>query len=504
MARLVTDYLEVTANKFPDKPAFIDEHSSFTFCDLQDSAKRIATRLIDAGLYKEPVAVALGQSVEAIAAFLGAAYAGCFYTPLDIDMPESRVRKILETLEPGAVITNSVYSEKMAAAFGEQKQIWLYDDIVQNQADEEAVADVRKRLIDTDVLYVLFTSGSTGIPKGVIIGHRSVIDYIDWVQETFHIGSGSVLGNQAPFYFDNSVLDIYSTLKTGATAYIIPRKCFAFPIRLLEYVRDKKINTVFWVPSVLTQIANYELLDECDIDCLHTVLFAGEVMPTRHLNLWRKRLPDACFANLYGPTEITVDCTYYIADRELSDAEPVPIGIPCRNSDILVLNEEGKLVQDDEKGELCVRGSSLAYGYYKNPEKTAAAFVQNPLNPCYPERIYRTGDIVHYNARGEIIYDGRKDFQIKHLGHRIELGEIETAAASLSSVKMACCLFDAEKAQIVLCYVGDTAAKELREQLMHLVPEYMVPKRYEQLEAMPLNLNGKIDRVKLNERFAGQ
>ena len=499
MARLVTDYLEATAKKYPDKPAFVDEHSVLTFCELRDSARRIATSLIKEGLFKKPIAVALGQSVQAVVAFLGAAYAGCFYTPLDTDMPESRVRKIMETLEPGAVITNAAYSEKMASAFNDQKHIRIYDDIVQQKPDEEVVDNIQKRLIDTDVLYVLFTAGSTGTPKGVIIGHHSVIDYIDWVEETFHINSDSVLGNQAPFYFDNSVLDIYSTLKNGATTYIIPRKCFAFPIRLLEYVRDKKINTVFWVPSVLTQIANYDLLDECDIDCLHTVLFAGEVMPTRQFNMWRKRLPNALFANLYGPTEITVDCTCYVVNRALSDAEPVPIGIPCRNSDILVLNEIDELVHSDEKGELCVRGTSLAYGYYKNPEKTAEVFVQNPLNPYYPEIIYRTGDIVHYNERGELIYDGRKDFQIKHLGHRIELGEIETAAASLLPVKMACCLFDAAKDQIILCYVGDIAAKELREKLMSLVPEYMVPKRYEQLDLMPLNLNGKMDRVKLKE-----
>ncbi len=502
MARLVTDYLEITAQKYPDKPAFIDEHATLTFRELQSCAKRIATRLIDAGLYKQPVAVALGQTVQAVVAFLGAAYAGCFYTPIDTDMPESRVRKILETLEPGAVITNGTYFGKMEDVFKSQENVWLYDELLQITPDAETVASVQGRLIDTDVLYVLFTSGSTGTPKGVIIGHRSVIDYIDWVEETFHICTESVLGNQAPFYFDNSVLDIYSTLKNGATTYIVPRKCFAFPIRLLEFVRDKKINTVFWVPSVLTQIANYELLDECEIDCLHTVLFAGEVMPTRQLNMWRKRLPKALFANLYGPTEITVDCTYYIANRALEDTEPVPIGIPCRNSDILVLNEKDELVRrNGEKGELCVRGTSLAYGYYKNPEKTAAAFVQNPLNPCYPEMIYRTGDIVHYDERNELIYDGRKDFQIKHLGHRIELGEIETAAASFSSVKMACCLFDMEKDQILLCYVGEITAKELREELMALVPEYMVPKRYEQLDLMPLNLNGKIDRVKLKEMF---
>ena len=366
---------------------------------------------------------------------------------------------------------------------------------------EEILSDVAKNISNMDVLYVLFTSGSTGTPKGVTIGQRSVMDYTEWVTETFHVDECAVLGNQAPFYFDNSVLDIYQMIHTGATLYVIPRKLFRFPLRLLEYVRDYGINMVFWVPSVLCNIANFDLLEACDVSCMKKILFAGEVMPNKQLNYWRRHLPDALFANLYGPTEITVDCTYYIVDREFADEEPLPIGIPCRNSDVLVLNDQGKSVTGSEQGELCVRGISLAYGYYNDPERTAESFVQNPLRLEYPELIYRTGDLVHYNDRGEIMYDGRKDFQIKHMGHRIELGEIEAVASSLENVKSVCCFYDEAKGQILLCYGGDAEEGKVREALLHRLPDYMVPRRCISMDDLPLNQNGKIDRVKLKGMF---
>ena len=284
---------------------------------------------------------------------------------------------------------------------------------------------------------------------------------------------------------------------------MIPQMMYSFPIRLLEYIRDHQINMIFWVPTVLCRVADLKLLDKCEIDCLTKVLFAGEVMPARQLNEWIRRLPNSIFANLYGPTEITVDCTYYIVNRTIQDNEPVPIGYACMNTDVLVLNENNKLVGVGEKGELCVRGSSLSLGYYNNPEKTAAVFVQNPLNNLYNELIYRTGDIVHYNERGEIIYDGRLDSQIKHTGHRIELGEIETAVFSNTAIKSNCCLHDASRDQLILFYVGDIAEEDLRKYLNTLVPEYMLPNIYYKLETMPLNMNGKIDRVMLREGIGG-
>jgi len=495
--KLVTDYLEDTVARFPDKVALVDEARQVKFGEFQLESKKIATKLISMGLEKQPVAVYMNKSVEAIETFLGVAYSRNFYSPIDIRMPASRVEKILETLQPKVVITKRECLID-PSIFGDTP-ILFFDELMEGEADAEAVTAVTKRAIDTDLLYVLFTSGSTGTPKGVIICHRSVIDYTEWVAKTFDVDENHIFGNQAPFYFDNSVLDIYQMLKTGATLNIIPEKLFIFPIKLLEYIAEQKINIVFWVPSALCLVANLKALGKRDITCLKKILFAGEVMPNKQLNMWRRELPDALYANLYGPTEITVDCTYYIVDREFADSDSLPIGIPCDNSGILILNANDELVQGDEIGELCVRGTSLSFGYYNNPEKTAAAFVQNPLNTQYPEIIYRTGDLVKYNELGEIIYCSRKDFQIKHMGHRIELGEIETAVSSLEGIQLCCSLYDDNRQKIVLFYTGELEDKEISEKLKDLVPEYMIPNRYKKLDEMPINLNGKIDRVALKK-----
>ena len=222
-------------------------------------------------------------------------------------------------------------------------------------------------------------------------------------------------------------------------------------------------------------------------------------MPNKQLNIWRKFLPDVTYSNLYGPTEITDACTFYTVDREFSDDESLPIGKPMKNTDILVLNDKDELVKGDEIGELCVRGTSLAMGYYNNPEKTSAAFVQNPLNKAVPEIIYRTGDLVKYNEFGELLYLSRKDFQIKHLGHRIELGEIETAASSIEEITLCCCLYDDKKQKIVLFMDSDLDKEYVKEKLLLSIPEYMIPGKYIYVEDMPINANGKIDRVKLKE-----
>jgi amino acid adenylation domain-containing protein len=501
MLHTVTQYLRISVKKYPDRVALIDQKISLTYAELFDEVEHIAYEMVRRNCFKKPVAVLMDKGARTISAFLGVALSGNFYTVIDTKMPQNRVEKILETFEPLLFLVDKK-NEKKAAAFGIDYVV--YEELIDKpiEVDERSIIQAaEKRIIDTDILYVLFTSGSTGIPKGVIITHRSVIDYTEWVGETFHLDHNSIIGNQAPFYFDNSVLDIYSTIRNGATLHVIPQMLYSFPIRLLEYIRDNKINTIFWVPTVLCRVADLNLLDKCEIDCLDKVLFAGEVMPARQLNAWIRRLPKATFANLYGPTEITVDCTYYIVDREIKDDESVPIGYACMNSDVIVLNEKNELVGPNEKGELCVRGSSLSLGYYNNPDKTAAAFVQNPLNNVYHELIYRTGDIVHYNDRGEIIYDGRRDNQIKHTGHRIELGEIETAVFSNALIRSNCCLHDALKDLLVIFYVGDIGEEELRKYLNTMLPEYMIPNVYCRLESMPLNMNGKIDRMKLKEQI---
>lgn len=501
----VIEYLRVSVQNFPDYKALVDARVSLSYRELQENAEKIAYTLISRNLFKKPIAVLMDKGACEVATFFGVALSGNYYTVIDDKMPQNRIEKILDTFKPAVVIASEKCRKKIALLQENRfVETLFYEQMVLADLTEKEsalVTSFETKIIDTDILYVLFTSGSTGVPKGVIITHRSVIDYTEWVSETFDFNHGSVFGNQAPFYFDNSVLDIYSTIRNGGTLHIIPQMCFSFPIRLLEYVRDNGINTVFWVPTVLSRVADVGVLDNCDISCLKKVLFAGEVMPARQLNVWRRKLPDSTFANLYGPTEITVDCTYYIVNREIRDDEPVPIGFPCRNTDILVLNDKDELVLGEEKGELCVRGSSLSLGYYNNPEKTDAAFVQNPLNTLYRELIYRTGDVVHYNSLGEIIFDGRKDFQVKHTGHRIELGEIETAVSSNSLIQSNCCLHNGEKDQLVLFYTGDIDENSIRKYLSALVPEYMLPNICVKLQCMPLNMNGKIDRVELQKRM---
>lgn len=502
MKNSVLSWLDETAKRLPNKLALQDISGNITYQEYRSKSLAIAYKIVELnkGEMKKPIVVYLEKGKEVLVSFMGVAYSGCFYSPIDTEMPQSRVDKILEVLKPEIVITTNKLKTNFEK-FNFYGSYIIYEETICSEEDETAVKPYTEKIIDTDLLYVLFTSGSTGVPKGVSICHRSVIDYTDWVTETFNITQKDTFGNQAPFYFDNSILDIYSCMKTGATLNIIPKKLFFQPVPLLEYIKYNKINTIFWVPSALIVVSKLKAFRNVDLsDTLKRVLFCGEVMPNKQLNIWRKFLPNVTYANLYGPTEITDACTYYIVDREFSDDEPLPIGIPMSNTDILVLNDEDKLVTDDEVGELCVRGTSLAMGYYNNPEKTRSAFVQNPSNKAVPEIIYRTGDLVRYNEYREIIYISRKDFQIKHLGHRIELGEIETAISSLEEVTLNCCLYDEKNQKIVLFVDAQVDRDYIKERIEKLVPEYMIPGKVIYLENMPINANGKIDRIKRDEQ----
>lgn len=501
----VIQYLENTATKFADKVAFVDYISSVTFSELRICARAIATQILrrTQNNINMPIVIIMDKSVQMLIAYMGVTYSANFYTPLDTTSPISRLAKIIETLDPALVIVSGKYIQKAKDLGFSDEAILVYEEIDYSVIDDKCIDIALSRKIDTDPLYTLFTSGSTGTPKGVTICHRSVVDYIEWVCKTFCITESDVFGNQAPFYFDNSILDIYSCLKTGATLNIIPEKLFISPGKLIDYLNDNKINTIFWVPSALIYVANSGILEEQLPEYIKRILFCGEVMPNKQLNQWRRKLPNVLYANLYGPTEITDACTYFIVDRPMEDDEPLPIGFPCANTDILVLNDKNEIVsQEGECGELCVRGSSLALGYYNNPEKTSAAFVQNPLNHAYPELIYRTGDIVKYNDRHELIYLSRKDFQIKHMGHRIEIGEIETAVLSLDGVENGCIIYDDQHEKIVLFYqASEVIDKQIMTGLRKLLPKYMLPNQLIQQSSLPMNRNGKIDRVELKGRL---
>ncbi len=501
MEKNILIYLEKSKEEFPDKIAFSDNKRKLTYLELVNSSKSIGSFLIEKIGVRKPVVVYMEKGAHNIAAFMGVAYSGGFYVPLDSQMPMERINIILKTLKPEAVIYDGTTEKHLKSMESDCIKI-SYDEICNTSHNDEKLDSVRKSMIDTDPLYVLFTSGSTGVPKGVIVCHRSVIDYADWVTKTFKLNQNTVFGNQTPFYFSMSVLDIFSTIYSGATLRIIPKMLFSFPVKLLEYLNENKVNTIYWVPSALSIVANLGALDAVELPNLKKVLFAGETMPTKQLNIWRKHIPNALYANLFGPTEITDIGVYYIVDREFKDEEPIPIGVPCDNVDAIVVDEYGNLIEESGTvGELLIRGSFLACGYYKNPEKTNEVFIQNPLNNSYPETVYCTGDLVYWNENRELVYASRKDFQIKHMGNRIELGEIENAMSSLDNVDMCCCLYNNQNDQIVAIYTGNLEKKEMAKVLMKKLPRYMLPNVYNQRESMPLNLNGKIDRIQLKKEY---
>ncbi len=498
--KTITEDFEKTVKAFPERVAVRDEVTALTYSELMLQAKAIGTVL--AGLNKRhaPIALCLKKSPLLVAAMLGTAYSGNFYIVVDDKMPVERIKRTFSVVEPAAVITDASLTENIRAT-GTQARIFLADELLTTPPDEAVLEAVRARMIDTDPLYCLFTSGSTGVPKGTIISHRNVMTYVEWVRETFEISETTVFGSQTPFYFSMSITDLFTTLHTGAELVIIPKAYFSFPIKLIQYLNEHQVNTIYWVPSALSIIANLDLFKYAKPSFLQKVLFAGEVMPTKQLNYWMRHLPGLLYANLFGPTETTDICTYYVVDRQFEDGESLPIGRACNNCDVMVINSDGAESAVGEEGELYVRGSFLSSGYYRNPEKTAEVFVQNPLNPYYPEPVYRTGDIVKYNERGELIYCGRKDFQIKHMGYRIELGEIENNAVAAEGVGVAACIFDAAADSLVMVYEGKISQEELLAHLKQRVPAYMVPNRLIKLSAMPYNSNGKIDRVWLKEHL---
>lgn len=487
----VLEYLEASAARLPEKTAVIDPDNRLTYAELVNTARSIGSFLAERVAPRSAVAVVMDKSVYALAAMMGAVYAGCFYVYISPDQPAPRAQQILKTATPGAIITDRA---ETGWDIGETSA-YLYDTAASHGIDDARLLAVRASFADTDPLYCNFTSGSTGVPKGVLVCHRSVNDFIGEFTRLFELRESDVFANQAPFDFDVSVKDIYSAFKQGGTLLIIPKKLFSIVTRLLDYLADNGATVMTWAVSALCMVVQFKGLSYRVPDEVRRVMFSGELMPIKYLNKWREALPGAKFVNLYGPTEITCNCTYHVLERDYALDEQIPIGIPFPNERVFLLDGEGgEITESGVDGELCVAGTALALGYYNNPEATARAFVQNPLNSSYPETIYRTGDLAHYNDRSELCFAGRKDFQIKYMGHRIELEEIETALGGLETVERACCWFDSAKNRIAACFCGSGEPEEVKKQLYGLLPDYMVPALVYKMSELPLNSNGKIDR----------
>ncbi len=501
-------FLYNTVLKSPDKACAIDDQGTITFANFFTKAYCIAKLLGQQGILNQPILVYLPKGNAAIISFAASLLSGNFYVPIDIKSPQKRIRTILSNLQPRIVISSITLKERLQElGIPLQDIIFLenidYTSTLFIEAMIEECKSMTDQIIDCDPCYIMFTSGSTGTPKGVVVPHRGVMDYIEWAIACLQVDNSDIIGNQAPLFFDNSTLDIYLSWATGATINFIPESLFLFPIKLIEYLENNQITFIFFVPSVLVSVSKMQLLSPERLPSLRKIVFAGEVMPTKHLAYWQTQLPNKSYINLYGPTEITVDCTYFFVDRIYNTEETLPIGYPCQNSGVIILTNDNRLAKNGEQGELCVRGSSLALGYWNAPEKTEEVFCQNPLQKNYADRIYRTGDLVMKNEKGQILFIGRIDSQIKHMGYRIELGEIETAADALHCIDKCCILYNQQSKEIVLFYesMEEQTVATLKKGLSEQLPNYMIPRKYIYLQKLPINANGKIDRKSLAEKL---
>lgn len=500
----ILEFLYNSAKSFPDKIALADDEKSVTFSEWKHCANVIGTVLSKDlnGQKRRPILVFVDRNINGLIAFMGVVASGNFYVPIDCKMPEERIRLITDVLNPVAAIASTNKDVTALHNIGFEGKKYMLDEFLVGEDDPELLKLILSEMIDTDPLYAIFTSGSTGVPKGVIICHRGAIDLAEWLVETFGFNSEDNLANQTPFYFDGSVKDIYICLKTGATLNVIGKKYFSFPKLLIDYLNDHHITSILWATSAIVLVGNTDILETNAPKYINKVFFAGEAMPAKQLKVWMHHFPKAMYVNLYGPTEVTVDCTYYIVDREFRDDEYIPIGRACRNKQVLILNENNELVGINEAGELCVRGSGVALGYYNNEAKTQEVFVQNPLHNLYLDIIYRTGDIVKYGSDGNIEFISRKDFQIKHMGNRIEMGEIESAVNSLPNITNAACIYDYDGKKIVLYYTtADGNEVDVINGVKAKIPKYMFPNVVKHVKVIPYNMNGKIDRIELKKLY---
>lgn len=496
----IIELLEKGKSNFGNDIAYQYKDERITFSQVFEKTLSVATKISLNSEEKQPIVVISNKNVNIPSVYMGIAYSNCHYVPVSQEMPRNKIENILDLTEAKIIITDEENFE-MVSNLNFNGKIFLIDDCVNQPIVDRTLIEERKNnIVDKNPLYIIFTSGSTGVPKGVVTSHASVVDYLLTFIDTFNIQQNEIFGNQAPLDYIAGIRDIYIPIITGCKSIFIPKNLFSTPKILFEYLNENKVTTICWVSAALSLCCQLNVFSEIKPLYVKKVFFTGSVFDFKHLNIWKKELDGALFVNHYGPTEITASCTYYIVDNDKEYDKPAPIGKAFNNREVFVLNENNELAKTNEVGEICVSGVCLAVGYYKNPEKTNECFIQNPLNKIYPELIYKTGDLGYVGEDGVLIFVGRKDNQIKHMGHRVELGEIESFTNANEHIDESCCVYNTKKSIITLFYSGTATPAEISKHLRESLPSYMIPRKLICLDSLPKLFNGKIDRQTLKKQ----
>lgn len=489
-------FLERGALEHPARAAVTDEGGSYEYGWLFERGQRIASGLLAHGVGGRPAIVCMEKGVGALAAFFGVLMTGGFYVPVDPGAPRGRASRCAARLGRPVVLTDERGLPEARRLFADLTVLTV-DALGQTPVAEGELARLARGIAPSDVAYVLFTSGSTGEPKGVAVSHAAILEFVSTFVDTFGLRPDDVLGSQAPLDFDVSVKDVYGALAAGATVALLPRRLFSAPARLVAELEERGVTVLVWAVAALCLVSGLRALDGVRLSRVRLVMFSGEVMPAEHLRRWMERLPRATFVNLYGPTEVTCNCLYHVVERGRAYDGGLPLGDPLPGRRVLLLDGESPVTREGSVGEICVGGSALARGYYADPERTARSFVQNPLFAALPETMYRTGDLARLGAGGELYFYGRADSQVKLQGHRIELEEVDAALEAQPGVERCRCAYDAPRRRICAFFEGAADPAGLRSAVADLVPGPAVPAVIERVGSMPLTRNGKVDRAAL-------
>lgn len=526
MAELLQQLVTKQAEQRPDATALVLNQERMSYAELEESSNQLARQLQAIGCERgDRVCFLMPKSPAAIISELGILKADCAYVPLDSSSPAPRLAKIVAACEPRCILVAGSVAQLLRDTLAEAGLNtppligWLDTKPVPpdlpvafSRSDlagfSAAPHDYRNSRADN--AHILFTSGSTGVPKGVQITHSNVLHFVEWATGYFGTSAEDRISGHPPLHFDLSTFDIYATLGVGAELHLVPAELNLLPNKVADFIRQHELTQWFSVPSVLNYLAKLDVVAQNDFPTLKRLMWCGEVFPTPALRYWMKRLPHVAFTNLYGPTEATIASSYYtVAECPPNDDTPVPIGLPCGGEDLLVLDDDMRPVPPGEIGNLFLGGVGLSPGYWRDQQKTDEVFLPRPGSADASDRIYKTGDLAKLGDDGLVYFLGRADSQIKSRGYRIELGETETALNALGLLRecaiVAVDTSGFEGATICCAYVplpeSDGNPTALRQALSKVLPNYMLPARWMSFEKLPQNGNGKIDRRALREQF---